>query len=80
MLAATLISILSAFAALTLYWFSNFGISQRNLPNGLVDYYAHSLLPYLPKLLFCYAAGVLTLFLAGFLYLLHFERVDNLGA
>jgi hypothetical protein len=80
MLAATLISILSAFAALILYWFSNFGLSQRDLRNGLVDYYVHSLLPYLPKLLFCFVAGVLTLFIAGFLFLLHFERVDNLGA
>lgn len=80
MLAATLISILSAFAALILYWFSNFGVSQRDLPNGLVDYYVHNFLPYLPKLLFCFVPGALTLFIAGFLYLLHFERVDNLEA
>ena len=80
MLAATLISILSAFAALVLYWFSNFGLSQRDLPNGLVDYYVHSLLPHLPKFLMGVVAAVLTLFLAGFLYLWHFERVDNLEA
>jgi hypothetical protein len=80
MLAATLISILSAFAALTLYWFSIFGLSQRDLPNGLVDYYVHSLLPHFPKFLFGSVAAVLTLVIAGFLYLLHFERVDNLGA
>jgi hypothetical protein len=79
MLAATLISILSAFAALILYWFSNFGVSQRELPNGLVDHYVHRLLPHLPKFLMGFAAATLTLFIAGFLYLWHFERVDNVG-
>jgi hypothetical protein len=80
MLAATLISILSAFAALILYWFSNFGVSQRDLPNELVDHYLHSLLPHLPQFLMAFVAAVLTLFLAGFLYLLHFERGDNVEA
>ena len=78
MLAATLISIMSAFAALVLSWFSTFGLSQRDLRNGLVDYYLHSFLPYLPKLLFCFVVGVPTLFIASFLYLWRFERVDNL--
>jgi hypothetical protein len=30
--------------------------------------------------LFCFTAAVLTFFIAGLLYLLRFERVDNLGA
>ncbi|MGA9968675.1 MAG: hypothetical protein WBQ10_25990, partial [Terriglobales bacterium] len=32
------------------------------------------------KFLACFAATVLTFFIAGLLYLLRFERVDNLGA
>jgi hypothetical protein len=32
------------------------------------------------KFLICFAAAVLTFFIAGLLYLLRFERVDNLGA
>jgi hypothetical protein len=32
------------------------------------------------KFLLCSAATVLTFFIAGLLYLLRFERVDNLGA
>lgn len=80
MLAATLISIMSAFAALILYWFSSFSFSQRDLRNGLVDYYGHNVLPYLPKLLVCVVPAVLTLFIAGLVYLWRFERVDNVGA
>jgi len=30
--------------------------------------------------LLCFAAAVLTFFMAGLLYLVRFERVDNLGA
>jgi hypothetical protein len=30
--------------------------------------------------LICFTAAVLTFFIAGLLYLLRFERVDNLGA
>jgi hypothetical protein len=32
------------------------------------------------KNLLCFATAVLILFIAGLLYLLRFERVDNLGA
>jgi hypothetical protein len=32
------------------------------------------------KFFLCFAAVVLTFFIAGLLYLLRFERVDNLGA
>jgi hypothetical protein len=32
------------------------------------------------KFLPCFATAVLTFFIAGLLYLLRFERVDNLGA
>ena len=32
------------------------------------------------KFLFCFTATVLIFFIAGLLYLLRFERVDNLGA
>jgi hypothetical protein len=32
------------------------------------------------KFLICFAAAVLIFFIAGLLYLLRFERVDNLGA
>jgi hypothetical protein len=32
------------------------------------------------KFLLCFAAAVLIFFIAGLLYLLRFERVDNLGA
>jgi len=32
------------------------------------------------KCLLCFVARVLTFFIAGLLYLLRFERVDNLGA
>jgi len=32
------------------------------------------------KFFVCFAAAVLTFFIAGLLYLLRFERVDNLGA
>jgi hypothetical protein len=32
------------------------------------------------KFLFCFPAVVLIFFVAGLLYLLRFERVDNLGA
>ncbi|MBZ5549748.1 MAG: hypothetical protein LAO22_17620, partial [Acidobacteriia bacterium] len=32
------------------------------------------------QFLLCFATAVLTFFLAGLLYLLRFERVDNLGA
>ncbi len=32
------------------------------------------------KFLICFAAAVLTFFMAGLLYLLRFKRVDNLGA
>ena len=32
------------------------------------------------KILLCFAAAVLTFFIAGLLYLLCFEHVDNLGA
>jgi hypothetical protein len=42
MLAATVVSIVSAFAALLLYKFSGPGPSQQYLQNGLVDYYRHS--------------------------------------
>jgi hypothetical protein len=34
----------------------------------------------LRKFLLCFAAAVLTFFIAGLLYLLCFEHVDNLGA
>jgi hypothetical protein len=34
----------------------------------------------LRKILLCFAAAVLTFFIAGLLYLLCFEHVDNLGA
>ena len=39
MLAATMVSIASAFAAMMLYWFSDWGPYQRLLGGGLVHYY-----------------------------------------
>jgi hypothetical protein len=42
MLAAAIISIVSAFAAMVLYWLSSWGSSQPYLRNGLVHYYLHN--------------------------------------
>jgi hypothetical protein len=43
-LAATAVSVLSAFAALALYKLSRFGSSQQYLSNGVVHYYLHDAL------------------------------------
>lgn len=42
MLAAAMVSIVSAFAAMVLYWLSNWGLSQPYVRNGLVHYYLHN--------------------------------------
>jgi hypothetical protein len=42
MVAAALISIVSASAAVVLYWLSDWGSSQQYLRNGLVHYYLHN--------------------------------------
>jgi hypothetical protein len=47
MLAATIVSIFSAFAALVLYNFSEFGPAQLILRNGLVHNYLQNVSPYL---------------------------------
>jgi hypothetical protein len=52
MLAATIISIVSASAAMVLYWFSDWGLSQRYLRSGVVHYYLHNGSYYLQNLRF----------------------------
>jgi hypothetical protein len=52
MLIAAMVSVASAFAAMLLYWFSDFGLSQPYLRNGLVHYYLHNGSLYLRNLRF----------------------------
>jgi hypothetical protein len=47
MLAATVVSIVSAFAAMVLYKLSDWGPSQALLRNGVVHYYAHQAIYFL---------------------------------